>query len=112
MSTYMDPSHPDAFVDHPMQQMIEGIGHTHVCPKCKGHGGWNLQLNVYPLHGYEDTPENRHRFAHFRAGCTQCHGFGYVPESESVHVHEWVSGDGGRVVRCDCGAERHYDTSD
>lgn len=88
------------------------------CPKCKGHGGWNLELNCYPLHGREDTPENRHRYAHFKASCDNCNGHGGVlagsddelcehelvkVSSPSMFMHEY------RCLHCD--TSKVYDSS-
>jgi hypothetical protein len=56
------------------------------CGKCRGHGGWNLQLDAY-------GPGK-----HFRASCNNCTGWGYVPEEQGSHIHEW---DGGVAIsRC------------
>lgn len=84
----MDHTHPDAFVDWPVMQPAHG--YTKPCPVCKCHGGWNLQLNAYSLHHYPDTPENRHRYSHFRATCGHCHGWGYVRPENTCPGHEWV----------------------
>jgi hypothetical protein len=92
MHAYLEPTDADAFVDHPVQDMDDAAkcGMNILCPQCKGHGGWNLRLNAYPLHEHADTPENRHRYSHFRAHCTQCQGYGYVTEDNADHIHEWV----------------------
>ena len=88
-SGFMLPTHPDAFLDHPRQ---EPGRYKIECPRCKGHGGWNLSVNAYPLHSREDTPENRHRYRHFRAACDHCNGWGYVSEQTASKCsgHEWV----------------------
>jgi len=85
--TYMDHTHPDAFVDWVHKEPAYGC--TKECPRCKGFGGWNLLLNSYPLHGKEDTPENRHLFSHFRAMCSHCNGWGYVSPAETCTGHDW-----------------------
>jgi hypothetical protein len=82
---------PDAFLDYPKK--AQPVQHhpewTVECPACKGHGGWNLRVNAYPLHHYRDTPENRHLHAHFRAGCNQCYGWGWVAPENAVCVHDF-----------------------
>lgn len=120
MKTFLNPTDPDAFVDYPLQSAEEAatnINCTHLCPKCKGHGGWNLELNAYPLNGKEDTPENRHKHSHFRAFCSQCEGWGYVREEDQDHVHDWVHarnvGNCLNVFKCSiCDKEREVDSSD
>jgi DnaJ-class molecular chaperone len=88
MKNYLDHTHPDAFVDHPKQKS-RGDGYKE-CPRCKGHGGWNLELNAYNLHGRENTPENRHVFSHFRSMCGVCNGYGYIHNSQTCE-HDWKS---------------------
>jgi len=75
MITFMTEDHPDAFVDFPDIQLPDGVT---VCNRCRGYGGWNLQLNAYQLRDLANTRENRHRYAHFRASCTSCWGWGYI----------------------------------
>lgn len=63
-----------------------------LCPLCKGYGGWNLSLNSYPLpQGYDDTPENRSKYVHFRAHCNQCNGWGWVraDSADATCIHEY-----------------------
>ena len=88
-----------------------------MCPRCKGHGGWNLKLNAYPLHDYPDTPENRHRYSHFRASCGSCWGWGYLQKGQTC-AHKW-DGPQRNIGHCLtiwtcslCGAEREVDSSD
>ncbi len=92
MHKYLEPTDPEAFTDYPLQSSEEAAKYemTVACPKCKGHGGWNLRLNAYPLHGKDDNPENRHKFSHFRASCSHCQGWGYVTSDNADHVHDWV----------------------
>jgi hypothetical protein len=85
---YMEHTHPDAFVDFPMKSPNIELGRTKLCAKCQGHGGWNLQLNSYSLHDYENTPENRHRYSHFICQCSNCYGWGFVHENQDC-VHDW-----------------------
>jgi hypothetical protein len=118
MKTYLDPDHPDAFIDFPAPPAPpEYMGATVECPLCKGHGGWNLALNEYKLHGKEDTPENRHLFSHFRASCSQCQGYGHVRPEDSDHVHEWKwiqnIGNCLNLHECTkCGKKWQIDSSD
>jgi RecJ-like exonuclease len=115
---YTGPDHPDAFVDYPLapKPHYEGMFTDEPCPRCKGHGGWNLQVNAYSLHGKEDTPENRHLFAHFRAMCGSCNGWGYMRVGQTC-AHEW--GSPRTVGRCltewtcvHCGEKTQVDSSD
>ena len=114
MKTYLEPGDPGSFTDHPLQDIPEG---RTVCPKCQGHGGWNSSLNDYPLPpGYEDTPDNRHRYRHFRSSCGACWGWGYLQKGQTC-AHEWVVGRSvGRCLHewtCKlCGATREVDSSD
>jgi hypothetical protein len=91
MSNYLEPTDPGAFIDYPLKDSAEAaeMGFSHECPLCKGHGGWNLRVNAYPLHNKEDSPENRHNFSHFKAHCDTCHGWGYVREKDANHIHKW-----------------------
>jgi len=86
---YMEVSSPDAFKDFPPK--LEKPPHlptSEECPVCKGHGGWNLQLNAYSLHSLADTAENRHRYAHFRSSCSQCMGYGWTTELTCIHDYQ------------------------
>lgn len=94
---FMEPTDADAFVDYPLRAPMPEYGLTKPCPRCQGHGGWNLCLNSYPLHDKPDTAENRHQFSHFRSSCGNCHGWGYVKESQTC-VHDWLSD--AQVGRC------------
>ena len=87
MNQFMTADHPDAFLDFEKLQPERDL--TKECPVCKGHGGWNLRVNAYPLHNYEDTPKNRHNNCHFICGCPHCNGWGYVREDEMCNGHEW-----------------------
>lgn len=87
MNKFMDYNHPDAFVDHVRKEPRYGM--TKECPRCKGYGGWNLQLNAYPLHTYPNTPENRHRYSHYRSSCGHCNGWGFVSSEVTCDGHEW-----------------------
>jgi len=100
---YMDHTHPDAFVDH--ERMQPAYGCTVECPRCKGFGGWNLQLNAYGLPaGEADTPENRKKFVHFRAICGHCNGWGFVSPEETCQGHDWkwIKNVGNCLNRYEC----------
>ncbi|MCI0461143.1 MAG: hypothetical protein L0Z62_29705 [Gemmataceae bacterium] len=73
------PYRPDAtdFTDIPLQQPPGIGGLVHVCPKCRGHGRWNLRLDAY-------GPGK-----HFQCGCGQCNGWGFVGESDWRCVHDY-----------------------
>jgi hypothetical protein len=88
--SYMTADHPQAFIDWAM--MEPGTYLNKQCQRCKGHGGWNLQLFAYSMpRGYEDTAENRHRYRHFRSVCDHCNGWGYVGKDETCTGHEWIN---------------------
>jgi hypothetical protein len=89
MSEYLSPTDTGAFDDWVRREPESAYGMSKECPVCRGYGGWNLALNAYPLHDYADTPENRHRYSHFRACCSHCNGWGYVHDSEMCSGHEW-----------------------
>lgn len=118
MTEYMKPTDADAFKDmekqapEPCSKMLGAYSKPRVesvpvveCGKCSGYGGWNLKLDA---HG----PGR-----HFRASCNNCNGWGYVPESQGSHVHEWDRGE--TVGRCvtrytcvGCGKVSDVDSSD
>lgn len=122
MSKFLEPTHADAFVDwQPETDSVRAMrvehGLTKECPRCKGHGGWNLALNQYPLpQGKENTAANRHTFVHFRASCSHCNGWRYVRETENCPGHEWQhvrnTGNCLNLYRCAvCGKEWEIDSS-
>lgn len=126
MSNYLTPDHPDAFVDHPTVEEKRAVwdklmihAPLGTCPLCKGHGGWNLALNAYPLRDRENTRENRHKYVHFRASCRQCNGWGFVVEQrdlDCIHTREETKHDNVRCLtdyRCTkCGKTEQIDSSD
>ena len=61
------------FTDIPVKQPPEIAALAHVCPKCRGRGSWNLRRNAY-------GPGK-----HFRCGCGECNGWGFVGESTTMH---------------------------
>lgn len=116
---FLEPEDEGAFVDwqkkDPNSSPYRENGK--VCPKCHGFGGWNLTLNAYPLHGKEDTPENRHNFSHFRSSCGTCGGWGYVHTDMNCPGHEWkFEKNLGRCYnryKCKvCGIMQDVDSSD
>lgn len=83
---WLTPDDPDAFLDWPPPlEQPSYFPKSKLCPVCHGHGGWNLRVNAYPLHGRENTQENRQR-THFQAHCVQCHGYGWTNDN---CVHEY-----------------------
>lgn len=119
MSDYLTPAHPDAFKDmerkapEPAGSMlgryiakppVESVPVVE-CGQCRGYGGWNLALDAY-------GPGR-----HFRSSCNNCTGWGFVPESQGSHVHDWDRGV--TVGRCltrytcrTCGKASNVDSSD
>ena len=116
MKAYIEPTDPEAFVDFTRKE--PAYDYTKECPVCKGHGGWNIELNAYKMpNGYEDTPENRHLYVHYRASCSHCNGWGYVEESNNCPGHKWVFvrnlGRCYNLYKCAiCGEEWEVDSSD
>jgi hypothetical protein len=112
----MDRTDPRAFFEFPPKRELKPG--TVTCAKCQGHGGWNLTLNCYPMPtGYADTAENRHKYTHFKANCNNCNGWGFVPEAQGDHVHEWKEkatvGNCLTRYKCEtCGQEQDVDSSD
>lgn len=116
---FLNPTDPDAFLDYPEIANPPSFSKDWVeCPVCHKHGGWNLKVNSRPLHkGVEDTPENRHKYAHFRAYCTQCNGYGWTSASNAKCIHEM--GFSRNLGRCyneykctKCGMIQTVDSSD
>lgn len=113
-SRYMDVNHPDAFRDCPLKAQPELDEHdrargrtarTAICPKCKGHGIWNLILDEY-------GPGR-----HFQAGCSNCWGWGWVApglDAECLHAYSISRNVGNclNVWKCaKCGKEQIVDSS-
>lgn len=111
MEPFLTPDDPQAFVDWPDRPPVEGLPK---CPKCKGHGGWNLRLYAYALPArIEDTPAWRHLYCHFRTGCSMCGGAGYTKET-CDHKWKWADSPGQfhHVFQCvNCNATKHVDSS-
>lgn len=125
-SEYLTIDHPDAHVDFPTadekrQDFVRMWNREPLatCPKCHGRGGWNLQLNQYPLPvAMDETRENRHMYCHFRASCSQCNGWGFVSEkrdAECIHDAEETAHDSALCLtsyRCrNCSAQWQIDSS-
>ena len=86
----MEATDKDAFLDFPLKEKSSFLPSDYVsCPVCKGHGGWNLSLNSFPLHGKENTAENRHLYSHFRCSCNQCNSLGWTSK-ENVCIHDMI----------------------
>ena len=77
---YLEPTDEGAFLDFVKREKLSY--YPYECPKCKGHGGWNLKINCYPLHG------RSREFGHFRCVCHVCNGSGYTP-TENPCDHDW-----------------------
>ena len=75
------------------------------CPVCSGYGGWNLELNAYG--------DKRH----FKAFCSQCHGWGWVHKGglNETCVHSWSERTIGNCLHewtcTQCGQKREVDSS-
>jgi hypothetical protein len=82
--------------------------YTVECPKCKGHGKWNLRLNAYG------------DGVHFQMGCGQCWGWGFVtpgPDAECIHEFKETTPDQPwrcwHTIKCaKCGRIRSYSSDD
>ena len=108
MSKYLEPGDEGAWEDFPSKpEKPSHMGDAFVeCPRCQGHGGWNLSLRAYPLHDMADTAENRHRYSHFRSHCGQCHGYGWTDDVECIHEMEYSQNVGNceneyKCKKCD-----------
>lgn len=85
------------------------------CPKCKGHGKWNLLLNEYrPAH--PGGPRQ-----HFQASCGQCWSWGFVaPNSlDATCMHDYHEIQPKERFRCShtieckkCGRQISYSSDD
>lgn len=110
MSEFMTVDHPRAFEGMTLDPHKElRIKHypeeTHLCPLCKGYGGWHLQFDAY-------GPGK-----HFDSSCFQCNGWGYVSAKDADHIHKY--GPGTTVGHClnnytceICNQVRTVDSSD
>lgn len=93
------------FTDIPKREPAYGF--THECPRCAGHGRWNLLLDAY---GEKQ---------HFQSICGQCDGYGYVNPGtvDATCLHEFEEQPSKEMFlhihRCrKCGRTKCYDSSD
>lgn len=112
---YLTPESTDAFLDFPDVDRSKWAKNVIECPICKGHGGWNLRINAYPLHNIPNTVENRHLKANFRSSCGSCWGHGYLQPGQTC-PHEWSVGK--KIGNClhewicsKCGIKQQVDSS-
>lgn len=116
INPYMEPGDPGCWDDFPcVMKKPDHLLDSKICPKCQGHGGWNLKLNAYPLHHYPDTMENRHLYSHFRASCNQCNGYGWTTDLDCIHSMTFVENVGNCLNKWSCTKCDHhvvYDSSD
>ena len=61
------------FTDIPIMEQLKPF----LCPKCKGHGLYNITLNAY-------GPKK-----HFQGCCSQCNGWGWVEKENAECIHAW-----------------------
>ena len=91
MTEFLKPTDADAFLDMEKLPMPGTLyddlkAYTAECPQCRGYGGWNLELNAYPVrdkHGIEIGRK------HFQSHCSHCNGWGWVEPKDAGHVHDW-----------------------
>lgn len=118
---YLTESSPDAFLG--MTRKLRKNYHPRsgraavLCPKCKGFGGWHLEVDAY-------GPGK-----HFDCSCSQCNGWGWVDrdslDATCIHNYKEITqaecrrrgvshfGNCYHVCRCPkCGAITAYDSSD
>jgi hypothetical protein len=76
---FSDPYLPDCtdFTNIPVLKKPSKYRKMVKCPKCKGHGHFNLRLNAY-------GPGK-----HFQGTCSQCCGCGWVDPKDAICIHEW-----------------------
>lgn len=105
MYTSLKPTDPGAFQDWVKKEPMHGF--VDECPKCRGFGGWNLQVNAYGAG------------KHFQCTCSVCYGWGYVKPSmlcTNGGEHDWQYvkhlGNCWRQYKCHCGAFTEVDSSD
>jgi hypothetical protein len=79
------------------------------CPKCAGHGKWNLTRDAYGAG------------RHFQAHCGQCNGYGWVEAGtvDATCLHDWHPTTPSQPFRCwhtdlcsRCGATHSYSSDD
>lgn len=107
MSNYLEVTDPKAFLDIERRKADDyPYGEPVECPVCKGYGKWNLRIDAY-------GPGK-----HFRAGCGQCNGWGYVTKGSADESckHEYKEMPSKRMFehnyKCTrCGALKTTDSS-
>jgi DnaJ-class molecular chaperone len=77
---HMNHTHPDAFLDVEKYEPFVELGLTKECPKCQGHGVWNLAISQYPRAGQ--------RYRHFQQVCDTCSGYGYVSPEDNLSAEK------------------------
>lgn len=105
LENYLTPNDPDAFKDWTKEEQPKWA--AHLCPLCKGYGGWNLALNKYPK---QQPPNN-----HFRCQCDNCNGYGYVQDNSHIHKFTFDTNLGRcyNQYKCTiCGMIRKIDSGD
>jgi len=113
IKSFMDSKDGEALKNIRIQQKmlinaLEEVGDYEFCPKCQGHGRWNLSLNNY-------GPG-----VHFQAVCRQCNEYGWVKKGSpnSKCIHRWVHSRPGKwncthYEKCsECGIEVFIDSGD
>lgn len=116
---------PDAtdFTDQPIQERPDlrfpgsKPGPWVHCPKCLGHGRWNLTLDAYGPKPGDSSGQRQH----FQASCGQCWGWGWVEagslDATCLHQFSEVTPDQpfrcSHTIRCaQCDQRRSYSSDD
>jgi hypothetical protein len=106
MSKYLTPDSPDAFLGLSKTTYAPLFRNPIECPKCKGYGGWHLEIDAYGSG------------RHFDAGCQNCNSWGWVEQgsADALCVHDYNRADNlGNCVnryRCSkCGHAIEVDSS-
>ena len=105
-------------LDRPDTRFSGMIGPWAHCPKCHGHGRWNLRLDAFgPKPG---DPSGKRQ--HLQASCSQCWGWGWVKTTDfrDMHcLHEFTEVAPDQPFRCwhtiqctKCGTRRSYSSDD
>lgn len=81
-----------------------GNAYGKTCPKCEGHGRWNIQIDAYG------------KGHHFQMVCGACNGRGYLRKGQTC-THEWHRkaniGKCLNLYACKhCGEQKAIDSSD
>jgi hypothetical protein len=104
--------------DRPDLRFPSMAGDSYVlCPKCHGHGCWNLKL-----HAYAPAPgDPRGKRQHFQAACGQCWGWGWVEAGsrDATCLHSYGAIAPNQPFRCwhtirctTCGETKSYSSDD